>query len=328
MYLGQCMQMQSDNSNFEALQGQQADELAHTANTVQATPANLPKPGLVPFRQCKLTELLFSNSFHHHSSLRNRQHPQKAIMIVTADPHGDFNATSQILRYSALAREVTVPRIPSVASTILAQQTPSTATTNNSRPNTACSNCSIQSHPTTATLIDSDEENTRNASASMAAEIALLRHRLGEETQRRFDAEASWARAEQRLEEAEATIRQECWDAYEAKMDAERGRWKAAWEEEKCAGERMVDEKVELLMRQDEEGATVDVLEDGSEMRVKELERENEVLREKVKNMTRERDNDSRRTPSRKLKGLKGKKWIAEDDNLGIENQENADAYF
>src|ERR1700756_426727 len=47
------------------------------------------------------------------------RNPQRAIMIVTADPRGDFNATSQILRYSALAREVTVPRIPSVTSTIL-----------------------------------------------------------------------------------------------------------------------------------------------------------------------------------------------------------------
>lgn len=328
MYLGQCMQMQSDNSSFEAVQGQQADESLHSTSAVQDTPANLPKPGLVPFRQCKLTELLFSNAFHHHSSLRSRRHPQKAIMIVTADPHGDFNATSQILRYSALAREVTVPRIPSVTSTILAQQAPSGAVSSNSRPTTACSNCSFHSQPTTATLIDSDEENMRNASASMAAEIALLRHRLGEETQRRLDAEASWARAEQRLEEAEGAVRQECWDAFEGRMDTERERWKAAWEEERCAGERMVDEKLGLLMRQDEENSAVDVHEDSMEIRLEDMERENNLLREKVKGMTRERDNDSRRTPSRKLKGLKGKKWVADEEDLSCEDRENRDAHF
>ena len=67
------------------------------------------QPNLVPFRQCKLTELLFSNSFlspsaAHASSSVGRRNPQKGVMIVTADPLGDFNATSQILRYSALAR--------------------------------------------------------------------------------------------------------------------------------------------------------------------------------------------------------------------------------
>ena len=39
---------------------------------------------------------------------------------MNADPHGDFSATSQILRYSALACEVTAPRIPSISQAILA----------------------------------------------------------------------------------------------------------------------------------------------------------------------------------------------------------------
>jgi hypothetical protein len=52
-------------------------------------------------------------------------------MIVTADPLGDFNATSQILRYSALAREVTVPRIPS----IFANGPPASAQANNTHHN-------------------------------------------------------------------------------------------------------------------------------------------------------------------------------------------------
>ena len=65
-------------------------------------------------------------------------------MIVTADPHGDFNATSQILRYSALAREVTVPRIPSITETILqanaAHAYPAShASSRNSNPDQLCS---------------------------------------------------------------------------------------------------------------------------------------------------------------------------------------------
>ena len=326
MYLGQCMQMQSDNSNFEAATYNQ--HTGDSVQTAQVMPANLTKPGLVPFRQCRLTELLFSNSFHHHSTQRNRNHPQKAIMIVTADPQGDFNATSQILRYSALAREVTVPRIPSVTSTILAQPVPSTTASNSSRPTTACSNYSTHSHPTTATLVDSDEENPRAASASVAAEIALLRYRLVEESQRRYDAETSWARAEQRLGAAEEAVRRECWDAFDKRMDAERERWKVAWEEERYAAERMIDEKLGLLMRRDEEDAGFEIHEDGLETRVEELERENELLREKVKTVTRQRDNDVGRTPSRKLKGLKGKKWVVDGGGLGDEDRENSDPYF
>jgi Kinesin motor domain len=72
MYLGQCLQVQSEQHDGS-------------------------KP-IVPFRQCKLTELLFSNSYSAGSSHASRA-PQKAIMIVTADPQGDFNATSLILRY-------------------------------------------------------------------------------------------------------------------------------------------------------------------------------------------------------------------------------------
>ena len=105
MYLGRCLQMQSD-AGAAAIAGPQRGA------------------GMVPFRQCKLTELLFANCYPSmtvttfHASMRFRN-PQKAVMIVTADPRGDYNATSQILRYSALAREVTVPRIPSITQAFL-----------------------------------------------------------------------------------------------------------------------------------------------------------------------------------------------------------------
>ncbi|PWW76083.1 P-loop containing nucleoside triphosphate hydrolase protein [Tuber magnatum] len=83
MCLGQCLQLQTQVSDNG-------------------------KPAVVPWRQSKLTELLFSNSFSGAGG-----GGQRASMIVTADAMGDFNATTQILRYSALAREVTVPRASS-----------------------------------------------------------------------------------------------------------------------------------------------------------------------------------------------------------------------
>ncbi|KAL8390467.1 hypothetical protein RB595_009511 [Gaeumannomyces hyphopodioides] len=99
MYFGQCLQLQ-------AAAGQSA------------------KPSGLSFRHCKLTEILFSNTFASPSgfsrSHASRRAPQKGVLIVNADPHGDFSATSQILRYSALACEVTAPRIPSISQAILA----------------------------------------------------------------------------------------------------------------------------------------------------------------------------------------------------------------
>ncbi|KAL8416361.1 hypothetical protein RB596_006787 [Gaeumannomyces avenae] len=99
MYFGQCLQLQ-------AAAGQSA------------------KPSGLSFRHCKLTEILFSNTFASPSgfsrSHASRRAPQKGVLIVNADPHGDFSATSQILRYSALACEVTAPRIPSITQAILA----------------------------------------------------------------------------------------------------------------------------------------------------------------------------------------------------------------
>lgn len=59
------------------------------------------------WRSSKLTEVLFANSFSGVSR-------QRAVMCVTADPGGDYNSTVQILRYSAMAREVQVLRQASI----------------------------------------------------------------------------------------------------------------------------------------------------------------------------------------------------------------------
>ncbi|EME41820.1 hypothetical protein DOTSEDRAFT_74024 [Dothistroma septosporum NZE10] len=287
MYLGQCMQMQSDN--------------AHTTN-----------PHLVPYRQCKLTELLFSNSFN--SGLHHKP-PQKAIMIVTADPLGDFNATSQILRYSALAREVTVPRIPSVTTTILAGT--SAVRSSNSRPETP-------------SAIVEELEATLAEVARLREELEITQLRLEEETQRRIDAEASWTTAEMRIDEVEAEIREEVWSEMESQLEREKRRWRAARDEELDRQDEHLDRKLEIMARgievyEDEdkeneapfggEDFAESVMEGLSEKvgkmkvadgRVGELEDENAKLRERLAMTEREK---GLRSPSKKMRVLKTRKW-------------------
>ena len=176
------------------------------------------KTALVPYRQCKLTELLFSNSFPSPHQMSKGQYPQKGIMIVTADPLGDFNATSQILRYSALAREVTVPRVPSVCESILSVASGS---------HRSASGC-------TSPNFDSSGELER-----AAAEIARLTRgchglavKLAEEEIARSGAEMRLRAAEERCLTIEQDVREECWAEMDEKTEEERRRWQRAWDEQ------------------------------------------------------------------------------------------------
>ncbi|GAB7351462.1 hypothetical protein MBLNU459_g2122t3 [Dothideomycetes sp. NU459] len=290
MYLGQCMQMQSDNADL-------------------SRPQNI-----VPFRQCKLTELLFSNSFpssnqnhHHHHHHHTRKAPQKAIMIVTADPLGDFNATSQILRYSALAREVTVPRIPSVTSTILAAPAPRSAgpTSGRSTPSAA------------AATAQEDLEQALRQLAQLRAELDVAQLRLEDETARRRAAESSWAAAEQRAELVEADIRDEVWADMEARLDAEQRRWRAARDRERDAADSHVDAKLDILARSTSAEAAFDVLEDPdptAQDAIAELRDENERLRARLEAVEREK---GLRSPSKKMRVLKPRRW--EGSEVGLD---------
>ncbi|WEW54970.1 hypothetical protein PRK78_000397 [Emydomyces testavorans] len=245
MYLGQCLQMQTD---------------------LQAG-----NKALVPFRQCKLTELLFSNSFPSSSQMASSSHKnlQKAIMIVTADPLGDFNATSQILRYSALAREVTVPRIPSVTSTILAAPSKS-----------------LQSGKS-AFLSASAEELERAALeiAKLSDEFEALAYKLAEEEVAREEAEIRWKAAEEKCLLLDQEIREECFAEMEERMEEERRRWQQAWDEQALRHEDHLDKKLDLLSR------GVKIHEDPeppAEERITELERENDMLRSKIAALERD----------------------------------------
>ena len=145
-------------------------------------------------------------------------------MIVTADPLGDFNATSQILRYSALAREVTVPRIPSVTS-ILMSGTASVA----QKPHATASG---STSPSTVYRDEAVVEMAFSEVARLNEQVEILNVKLHDEQGRRREAEEEWQKAEDRAEEVEREIREECWQEMERRLEAEKRRWMTALGEE------------------------------------------------------------------------------------------------
>lgn len=145
-------------------------------------------------------------------------------MIVTADPLGDFNATSQILRYSALAREVTVPRIPSVTSTIMSS--------NASGVQKSHMTASGRTSPTAGHKDDAVLEMASSEIARLNEEVDILNVKLHEEEGRRREAEEEWQKAEDRAEEIERVIREECWEEMERRLEEEKRRWMNALGEE------------------------------------------------------------------------------------------------
>ncbi|KAM3553356.1 hypothetical protein MY1884_006712 [Beauveria asiatica] len=236
MYLGQCLQTQS--------------ELGTST-----------KPNVVPYRQCKLTELLFSNSFPSHASPHMpRRNPQRGVMIVTADPTGDYNATSQILRYSALAREVTVPRVPSITATILANA-PTLASGNTTR------SVSPTQHHYQRPFVPAGgngNSNYRNATpvderatmeiaaleiARLSDELDQLRTEADAHMEARFTAEAHLLSMEDRLIDLEAAVRDECAAEFEQTLMLELARFKTSLALEQERSEEHWDRKVDLLER-------------------------------------------------------------------------------
>ena len=142
-------------------------------------------------------------------------------MIVTADPHGDFNATSQILRYSALAREVTVPRIPSVTSTI------SAAPSQGNKSQHSVNNKSYL-YPASAEEL----ETAALEIARISDDYTVLATRLAEEEIARAEAEFRARAAEEKCITIEQDVREECWEDMEQRMALEKRRWQAAWDEQ------------------------------------------------------------------------------------------------
>ncbi|PFH61533.1 hypothetical protein XA68_17110 [Ophiocordyceps unilateralis] len=264
MYLGQCLQTQSE---------------AGTST----------KPNVVPYRQCKLTELLFSNSFPSNAHAQApRRNPQKGVMIVTADPRGDFNATSQILRYSALAREVTVPRIPSIAATILAQAPPIVTTTaattqQHYQHRPLMSPHRTHSSATTGTEDRATMELAALEIARMSEEMDHLRLELQAQAEARAAAEAHLLRAEERMIEMEASVRDECSTEFEQRLTLELARFKASLAQEQERNDEHWDRKVDVLERGlDREDDKENVLVEDLAEEVGRLRRDNSVLRREL----------------------------------------------
>lgn len=313
MYLGQCLQMQSDggNSNKVSTLLTPQNPPKPRQNILTTTPTK--KPSVVPFRQCKLTELLFTNSFPPPSSA-HRRNPQRAVMIVTADPLGDYNATSQILRYSALAREVTVPRAPSALAN---HATPgpnrrSGHSRQGSNPSSRYTPTPAP-HPVSPTLSRdggyfSDTASQRTvmsasgsegrATMELAAleiarltdEVEALRREAAREAEARAVAEAHLLTLEDRMVELEEVIREDCAAEFEKRLADEVSRWKACLAAEVEKGEEHWDRKVELLERglvgvetqgDDMENKENVLVEDGGE-EMERLRRENAVLRREL----------------------------------------------
>jgi len=262
MYLGQCLQVQSDCQQHGT------------------------KP-IVPFRQCKLTELLFSNSFPSSSDSSYYRPPQKAVMVVTADPYGDFNATSQILRYSALAREVTVPRIPSVTEAMRALK-PAGHSGRNTPMDMPSNYFAAQ-----------ELEQARHEVDRLAEECNALVVRLTEEEIKRTEAELRLQASEEKTVMLEQEVREECWQEMETMLEKEKERWRAAFDDERFNSQEYMDEKLEIL----EKNVSFDIHEDkDTDDRIEALERENEVLRAKLAAMEQERQT---RSPTKKKPAVK-----------------------
>jgi hypothetical protein len=223
-------------------------------------------------------------------------------MIVTADPFGDFNATSQILRYSALAREVTVPRIPSVTSTIFSGST-----------HIASKNQSAAASSGRTTLYLAGIEELELAAleiARLSEECDTLAVRLTEEEIRANEVELKWKAAEEKAASIEAEVREEVWGEVENRLDEERRRWMNLRDDEREINEGFLDKKLELISKTVQ---PVTVYEDAiptASERAEELERENEALRMKIKALERQiQARSPTRSPTKSKINMTMKKW-------------------
>lgn len=215
-------------------------------------------------------------------------------MIVTADPLGDFNATSQILRYSALAREVTVPRIPSITTTILANApvmgNPRAPSPVQHHPRPFMPPGGSNSYRNYTPPMNVDERATMEIAAMEIArlsdEIDQLREEVEHQTDARVTAEAHLLSMEDRMLELEAVIRDDCATEFEQRLTLELARLRASFAAEQERSEEHWDRKVDLIER----GLEIDendidkenVLVENLEEEVERLRHENAILKREL----------------------------------------------
>lgn len=150
-------------------------------------------------------------------------------------------------------------------------------------------------------------ENAALEIARMADIIDQLSADLARESEARMAAEAHLESIEDRFEELEQEIREECYAEFEQRLAMEMNRWKASLSLEQERGEEHWDRKVEVLTRgvgvvvtapsDDDYDDQVEEDEDKENVLIENLEQENERLRREVAVLKREL---SSRTPSRR----------------------------
>ncbi|KAK6356660.1 hypothetical protein TWF718_001000 [Orbilia javanica] len=269
MFLGQCLELSTTQS------------LGHA-----------PK---VPYRQSKLTELLFTNSYNPAAE------PQIAAIIVTADPAGDFNATSQMLKYSALAKSSVNPRPPtvmsgrSVSGSSLFSHFSVVSGSTEERPDSALSALSVLSGP--RAMLSQDMMNM----------IVLLQRQLREADEKVKAAEKKAEEAEAKCLEIEMQVREEVTSDMELRIGLMEKRMLLKLQDQAEKEEVHVDHKLDILKRtlmetNDENDRARDM---EIEEYVRELEAENNSLRNEVQALKRKRANGESPLKERSLNRLK-----------------------
>lgn len=204
MFLGQCLEISTQNL---------ADSKAK-----------------IPYRQSKLTELLFTNSYNPVTM------PQLAAIIVTADPAGDFNATSQMLKYSALAKSSVNPRPPMQV-------------LNGSRTVSTTSQLSAISGTTAISSLNENNNTQHQLVEASAIMLADLQRQLKLAEEHRKEMERKLEEANEKCFFIERSVREEVTGEMEKKMRAMERKFFVRMEETQEREEKHVDRKLDMLKK-------------------------------------------------------------------------------
>lgn len=195
-------------------------------------------------------------------------------MIVTADPQGDYSSTLEILRYSALATEVTVPRVVS-AQVVSGTQHTTNATESNPVPTNGDNESFVVDNELIKCLIDRLEDmEVKFREADNGRKVA--EKQCTEALQRCVVAKQRTREAEEQALQIEIQVREELTSEFELREKTIHGAYLKRIKDEERVGREFMDSKLELAMR----GLDLD-REDDLE-RVEELQKENEELRWEV----------------------------------------------
>ena len=148
--------------------------------------------------------------------------------------------------------------------------------------------------------------------ARLSEEVEILNVRSSEAEGRRREAEEGWQKAEEKAEEIEGAVREECWEEMESRLVEERRRWMGAWGEEADRNDEHLDQKLEILSR------GIHIHEDApqsSNQYTEDLETENNALRRKIESLERELQS---RSPTRSVKKAPRIPGFGQDELVSI----------